>query len=1275
MQKTALGDPFGITVRFPAQMLRMMKPSNGRFHRQSAKKLLITMKLLTVFLFAASIAVSARPSAQTISLSVKNASLKQVFTEVEKQTGFVFFGNSGLLVSSRPVTITVRNLSLEAFLDKLLEDLPYTYSFEGKTIILSEKSPPVPSNWNETDINTEVIMGPQPVSGRVTDSTGAPIQGASVRLTPGNKGTSTGANGEFRIEQVEPGRYTLEVSQVGHLTVRREIVVGENAALTLGTIVLQINPEGMELITVSTGYMRLPKERSAGSFGKADMTIVHNRTSTMNVISRLDGLVPGLAFDFSPTSAMPTPTGNLTQTVPTDNSVLIRGQTSIYSTRAPLYVVDGIPIDNIESINPQDVADITVLRDATAASIWGSRASNGVIVITTKRGSNNQKLTVTYDAFVNLQRKPDMSYNKFLSSEQFVKAASEVFDPVNFPYQTVNSANTAALFRNGGIVPAIRPHEMILYQRQLGLISDAQAQMKLDSLASLDNMQQFEDIFFQNGSIMNHTLSVSGGGDLHSFYGSFAYTDTRATDRGKNNQQYKLNLRQDFRFNDRIQMFLITDLTYTNGEEKRHFNSLRRDFNYASLPPYQMLADNNGNSLDMPYLVGVSDSMRRVQEGLTKVDLSFRPADELNYGSTQNRNIFSRLTGGLTVKLFRGLKYEATFGYNRGSVRRIIEDTKESYVTREEQASFVTFNAVSGAPIYYLSPNYLAGSIYTASNTMQTAWTFRNQLLYETIWGDRRHQLNLLAGQEARKTYSISDINTVRGYNDMLQQGALLDYVALLAYRWTGANAVRTHANSSGLAGNPFTQATSDDRFTSYYGNIAYTYNGKYSINSSWRIDRSNLFAKDKATQEKPFYSVGAKWDLSKEDFMVKPLDAMGIDLLSLRLTYGLSGNSPVSGTAASVDIVTASSNADHLGGASYSVSIPGNKSLTWESTTNLNLGIDLVMKNNDINASVDLYSKNTTNAIGSVPGNLMTGSASYVGNYGDIVNRGIELNLTAVLVRNSSFRWSTNFNLAYNYGKITRLQNSVNSSSFLSTAMLYAEGYKTSTLFAFRYGGLNSQGDPQVILPDGTITADRSYGTTLPLSSLVAAGTTISPWKGGWNNILAYKNFTLGATMVYKLGGVMRRTVNNVFNGRFIRNVHEEFADRWQKPGDEAFTDVPAFSADPTVDARRFLRYYTYADKNVVSSSFIKMRDITLSYNLPPQILRPTKIKELAFRVQMSNVMLWKANKYGIDPEFQDAAFGNVGNNAGTNPYIPNTNYTYPSGQNTITFGVHARF
>lgn len=1207
------------------------------------------MRLTIILLFVGMLQVNAKVFSQNVTFTGKNVPLENIFTEVKKQTGYMFLYPKKVMEGTRNVDVQANRMPLLDFLELVFRNQPVKYTIESKTINVSRKAAqPVSSTTDSLPDESLVCI--------VKDAKGAFIPGVTAELLHTNRTAVSDQKGNLVFKKVPSGFYTLEVSHVSYIKQERSVYLG-NVTLRL-EITMEPNTAVQEEVVVSTGYQTIAKERSAGSFSKPDMQILAERPGTVNILQRLDGLVAGLTVNNAPSGSQ--------------NPFLIRGLSTIgiqdpanptISTginRSPLYVIDGVPMDDIATINPQDVSDITVLKDATAASIWGARASNGVIVVTTKKGLNNDKIRTQYDGFITYQGRPDLDYMPVLNSQQFISTAKELFalnDADNpLPYAVVYPWNTIS--RYSSITDrGIPPHEAILYAGYMGRASAAQTQASLDSLARLSNRDQINDLWYRNALLTSHTVSVSGGRKIHSFYGSFNYVNRR-TDRPKDSDNYfKINFRQDFRFNDRIQLYLITDLSNSVVKNQRN---LAIDYRYY---PYQLFQDAQGNHLPVSYMRYLSDSVRNDFQSRSRVNLDYNPLDEVNLGSTKTDAVLNRVIGGATIKLLKGLRFEGTYGYIKGNRKTTSFDDEQSYLVRSELVQFTVAPTTASTPVYGL-PN--TGGRYTVAQQTQRNWTVRNQLVFDKEWENRFHQLTLLGGQESQEQLLVFNSNTLRGYDPLLQTYGIIDYKSLNSPGMTGTimpNSGTRSVLQSNYAQNTETQV----RFRSYYANGAYTLNEKYSINASWRIDGSNLFGLDKSAQNKPVWSVGAKWVLCRENFL---FDVPWLENLALRTTYGITGNAPSPGTAASYDILNPVTGTALPGGRGLAVATAANPKLTWESTKILNIGINFSVLKGRIQGSIDGYKKRTDNLLGEVPTNSLTGYSSIIGNLGVLENKGIELALTALAVQARRFNWTAQLNMAYNHNKVVQLNNLVElTTGQQQVRQPYVAGYSAFALFAYKYAGLNDKGDPQIYLNDKTVTSARNVTTP---QDVVFMGTYQPVWSGGLTNRFNYKNFRLIVNTVFNLGHVMRRDVNLFYTGRLIHenmasggfttgNLHADFANRWKKPGDEAFTNIPSYVVSKaTHDTRRDTTYYRYADINVVSASFIKVRDITLSYTLPSRISNAIKAEYIDFRFQVGNIMLWKANDLDIDPEFQDAFTGAR---------------IVRSQQRTLTLGVHVNF
>lgn len=1204
------------------------------------------MRLTTVILIATFMQVSAATFGQRITLNEQKSSIENVLKKIRTQTGYDFLFERKLIKEAGLVDLKLKNATLDEALKALFSQIPLTYNIEGKIVVIEAKKKSVLDKV--IDLFTEID-----VKGRVVDEEGKPLAGATISIifqeSSENKNTGdfsmmvkgrkaiavTNTAGEFELRNVDEKAYIV-ISYTGY----QDYPV--KPAKELGTIKMKLSGNLQEII-VSTGYQKISKERSAGSFSKPDMDVVANRATSTNIIQRLDGLVPGLVINNSPTSGK--------------QQFLIRGLTTLstvenYTSASPLFVVDGIVIPDVSSVNPQDVLDVTVLKDATAASIWGARASNGVIVITTKKGRNSQKLSINYDAFANFQGRPDIDYFPVLNSRQYIQASKDTFDPVNFTYNPLYTPSTS----NTGYAPS----RQIEWDFVNGKISESARDAKLDSLGEINNLSQIRDIFYRPQMLMNHTLSLSGGTEKYANYTSLAYTGNQSYTPGNKDNTFKLNTRHDYTFNKWITAFFIGDLTNQRIKSNRAISPDNRFL------PYQLFRDASGNNLDMSYLGYLPNEAIGPVVSLTGRNLNYNPIANQETGETNSNALIARLTSGVTVNLYKGLRYEGIFGYIRGTNRTTDYDDNTNY---NQNILLLQFAQNNNGSIKYNLPN--TGGRYATSNLTDENWTIRNQLVYDYTSDNQLHQFNALAGYEEQEQKNIVTTSMVYGYDQNAETSALLDYNTLTT---TGiANGILPTLGGNAIFGinsipdaRPFRQHESLLRFRSYYANLGYTYHKRYTLNASWRQDKSNLFGINKSAQRKPAWSVGGKWTLSNEEFM------QGISIindLSARVTYGISGNSPLPGKSASQDVLVPISNPYVPGGQGYRVATAGNKNLTWEETRTLNLGLDFSILDRRLNGSLDFYQKKSNDLIGPLEVNPLTGFPTIVGNVGDLSNKGVEAAINSVNIRNHNFQWTSSFTLAYNKNKITK----INLLTAIATGndkidAQYLQDYPAFSVFAYDYVGLDAAGNPLVRLSDGSSSLGMT-DTELPKANDVLFKGVFQPvWNGGFSNTFGYKGFSLNVNIIYNLGHVMFRDVNLTYSdltmGKgFIENqsfqngnLHADFAARWQKPGDESRTNIPGYQS-PADNFKRNTDYYRYGNQNVVSASYMKIRDLGLSYAFPRSVTGKLKVEGLSLRAGMSNIMLWKANDYGIDPEFQDARDGLR---------------SLPIGQNAFNVGVH---
>ena len=1176
-------------------------------------KIPLAMRLTTLILIITIMQVSAGSFAQRISLQENNAPLTKIFRKISQQSGYDFFMNNSLLKSVRPVTINITNAELSEVLTILFENQPIGYTITERTIVVTPKN---------KDTQIQAPVEEITIYGIISDENGRPLQGASVRVKNSGVVSISDQKGRFSLRVPSVGD-SIVVSYVGYVT--QTLVVGQNEEIN---ITLKIGVDMLNDVKITTGYQVLSKQETTGSFGKPDMKIFAERVGTNDIVKRLEGLVPGLTVLPGPTQV----TGNRNGNGASQQQSIIRGKSSINILSDPLYVVNGIQVTDLSALNPDDIADVTILKDASAAAIWGAKAANGIIVIVTKKGTN-QKLKINYNGNFNFQGKPDLDYagRHLLSSSEFIQAGRETFSPTVYPWTTLSMG-------------FIAPHELALYDQSRGLITIAQANSRLDSLSKINNGDQIKDLWFRNAYAMNHTVSASGGNQVYNFYSSLSYTDNQSNQIGSSNDVYRINLSQDITPNNWLKISLNTSLNNTLSSSSRPISI------GAGFLPYQLFRDASGNNIQLNYVQGLSAATRLDYQTRSRVNLDYSPLDEINAGYSKSNNLTINTSADIKVKLWKGLSFDGTYGYQKAPGTNYIYDDISKYSQRGEVVSFTVAPTASSVPVYHL-PNF-GGRYQTATND-QRNWTLRNQLIYNTLLRKDKDRLNIQLGQEAQESLGLSNISTVRGYNQDLGTYPLLNYQSLSQGVFGAVSSFR-----SVFSEQPYGTYNARTRFTSYFGLLNYLFAQKYSLDASVRQDKSNLFASDESSQKKPAYSLGGKWSISKEPFM---RELTWVEDLGLRATYGVTGNSPYLGAGSIYDILQVSTNSNT--GNSLTVSTPANNKLTWESTRTFNLGLDFSLFNYRISGSVEVYQKNTKSLLGVVNLNPFTGFSSANGNLGNLRNKGIEVSLRSVNIQVADITWSTNLSLSYNNNKLL----SYIDPSPVTLTDTYAlgptnVGYSTPSLFAYKYAGLDNTGDPQIMLADGSITKKPGAAAA---KDLVYMGSVLPKFNGGLSNTFRYKTISLTANIVYSMGGVMRRDVNTFYSNRltgsagsFSGNINNEFVNRWKKAGDEAITNIPSYEPNQGINfTRRNTAYYTMADINVVSASFVKLRDITLAYSLSPGILKALKVSSANLFVQTGNFMLWKNNKYDIDPEYQIAVSGIRG--------LPSFLHTYNFGLN----------
>ena len=587
------------------------------------------MRLLMIFcfVFVSGAMANGYSQEQVVSLNLHQCDVNTLCQEIWKQTGLRFIYNEEHVKNLTAFDVKADKKTVREVLDQVFDNTSLRYFFEQDVIYILAKSGQVKKPETKQ------------ASGTVKDKKGEPLPGVTVLIKGTHNGVVTDIDGNFMIK-IPSDTVTFVFSFVGMK--KQEVKYAPGKKLN---IVMEEDVEQMEEVVV-TGYQTLSKERNAGSFGIVSGSEIKERVGlTGSVLESMEGLTSGLNINYADGQ----------------DKYLIRGLTSISSNRSPLFVVDGVAMssENFENmVNSNDIENITFLKDATAASIWGARAANGVVVITTKKGKDtDRKIKISYDGSFTYKGMPDFGYMQYMSSGTLIKSATEIFDPEFYTWNAVTTTNNGI----SGFLPIVYPHELPMYKAVNKEYTEAERDEELARLASLNNRSQIEDLFMQPAFFTNHSLSFMGGSGVHRYYGSLGFGNDQTNDKVRTNK-YMLNLKQDFNFTDWLKIDLTVNLAMTDKKNKSMYSVDN------SILPYMMFKDENGNALSHSVL-NFYEPDRLNYENLSGVSLDYIPLEDNRDGFNKSTLLNARVNAGIEIKLWKGLSYSGRFQYQRSEVK------------------------------------------------------------------------------------------------------------------------------------------------------------------------------------------------------------------------------------------------------------------------------------------------------------------------------------------------------------------------------------------------------------------------------------------------------------------------------------------------------------------------------------------------------------------------------------------------------------------------------
>jgi TonB-linked SusC/RagA family outer membrane protein len=1020
-----------------------------------------------------------------------------------------------------------------------------------------------------------------PLTGQVTDTAGTPLAGVTLSVPGTQYNAHTNGQGMFLLE-LPRGRYALRATYPGFEPLALPVTLPYR-----DTLRLQLRSAAetqLAAVVVSTGYQDLPKERATGSFVQVDRQLL-NRSVSTDILSRLQDVTPGVSFNRVGTR------------------LSVRGQSTLKANADPLIVVDGFPYNQpIETLNPNDVESVTVLKDAAAASIWGARAGNGVIVVTTKKGAYNQAPKISLNANVTLGGRPDQFYLPRMSAADYIATEQRLFREGYYTARETADNH-----------PALSPVVELLIAARDGKITMGTANAQVARLAAYDVRSDLSRYLYRPLVNQQYSLGITGGSATNRYQFSAGHDRNLDSQRGNGFERITLNAGNTWSLLDR-RLELSADLYLTSSERQTGSPGLPTWSAGQRLFPYAQLADEAGTPLMVTHDLRQNFTSSAAQRGL--LDWSYVPLSELALADNRSRVTNYRLSSGLRYRLLPGLSAQLQYLYEASQARGRNAQDPASYYVRNLINQFTQVSATG-----VLTRPVPLGGITDFSSGNTANHDLRAQLNYDLQRGP--HQLNAIAGYEIQSLRTQGNAYRFYGYDAEHATGRPVDGTTVFSrYDYPASTSTIPYGAS---------ETDQTDHSVSWYSNAAYTYAGKYTLSGSARLDRSNLFGVDFNNKGVPLWSAGLLWNLGKEDFY----RVDWLPELRLRATLGYNGNLSKS--------LSAYTTAGYYNGSDSQTTLPyaniinpPNPDLRWERIRNLNFGLDFATRSRRVSGTLEYFVKRGLDLIGSTAYAASTGIRVFTGNTAESAGHGLDLSLET---RNLTGRvgWTTNFLLSYITDQVTRFDQQSLASLYLSDGAQGAfplQGKPLYAVYSYRWAGLDPKtGDPQGYLGDAV---SKSYSAIINATTpdqLVYNGPSRPPVFGALRNTLSYGPLSLSANLAFRLGYYFRRPSVRYGNDYGLSSQQGDYALRWQQPGDELRTQVPSVPA-ALVSGRDDL--YTYSEALVDRADHIRLQDVQLSYHPLGKRSRFFREHPVQFYLYARNLgILWKKTGSGLDPDY----------------------------------------
>ena len=1036
------------------------------------------------------------------------------------------------------------------------------------------------------------------ITGRVLDGDfdNLPLVGATVKVEYGDnsqiEGTATDLDGNFSLE-VSDDATEFSVSFIGYETA----IVKIEAARSEYEIILRSNSNTINEVVI-TGYQNIERRRLTAS-----VSTVNIADGKIGAITNIDQALAGQVAGLSTVVSNGAPGAPV--------KIRIRGTASLCGTQDPLWVLDGMPlegtdipameelkdIDNIyqtsiAGINPSDIENITVLKDAAATAIYGARAANGVIVITTKKGKMG-KAQINVSTKLTVNPNLNLSRLNMLNSKEKVGLELDLLTS-GFSYRG----------KKGSVYQLLSQYGMLDAYKTGGWDAlSPEAQNAINTLKGINT--DWNDVLMRTALSQEYNISISGGTEKANYYTSVGYNDEQGNVKGVSNNRFNITLKTDYRINNYLK---VGASAYANQRKQNtyltDYNSFTNPIYYSRIAnPYQTVYDADGNY-----------AYDKNVEGRADTDLDFNIIEERE--NTSNvRTDRSMMTIFDAVFNYNDLfKLTSQFGLQYDNYKLDRYAGENSYAMRYEKYD-KRYNGTTYLP---------DGGMHKVNHSDSFQWTWKTMAEYRQTFC-KAHEVEVMVGTELRRVKTESNYSVAYGYDPRT-----LTTIPLI------------FPNENIAESNPlYSETFTENAFASFFATASYTFKNRYTLGGSVRFDGSDVFGVAKEYRFLPLYSVSGLWRVIEEEWME---DAHFIDNLGIRASYGLQGN------------IDKNTSPYLIGKFDKTQILPGNienviqaetapnPNLRWEKTKNVNAGIDFAVLNRAISLTADYYYRKSTDLIGMRMLPLETGFSSTTINWASMENQGVEVSLATRNIYTHDFLWTTNINVGYNSNKV--LQETVAENSTYPSR----EGYPVGAIFAYKTAGLDEAGYPLYETKDGRAVSAKEFFNLdrngAPMMSAAEQrdlytymGSSDPIISGGFINTFEYKNISLNINLTFNLGATVRvqPTYSPLFYDRGL-NTNRDILDRWTVENKDG--KFPTLMSKDGVHDSEIAFYENYSsygmlDIWVKKCNYLRCQSIRLGYKFDGDWMKKIGVRTASVSLEGRNLFVVASDYTNyLDPE-----------------------------------------